>query len=327
MKKHREMEKHRLRLIAAMFVFPIAIAQAQSFPNKPLRIIVPYTPGGLLDLTARQIAASLPENLGQTVLVENRTGAASAVAIDAVKQAPADGYTILLDNSGLIITPILNPKASFKMQRDLEAVSIVTGSSSLLAVNAALQARDLKELVTLARAKPGSLNYSSAGVGTILHMSGEMLKALAKIDLVHVPYKGGSAAMNDVVSGQIHMIFLGSSILAPFIKDGRVRPIASTGLKRIPSYPDVPTIAESGYPDYDVVSWIGLFVVKATPPEITARLSQSVTAILARPDFRANLVKSSLEPIGATGDQARRLLDIEERRWTEVIRSNKLRAE
>ena len=316
-----------VRLLTAISLLLSAIAQAQTFPNKSLRIIVPYAPGGLLDLTARQIAASLPENLGQSVVVENRTGAASAVAVEAMKQAPADGYTILLDNSGLIITPILNPKASFKMQRDLEAVSIVTGSSSLLAVNAALPARDLKELVTLARAKPGSLNYSSAGVGTILHMSGEMLKSLAKIDLVHVPYKGGSAAMSDVVSGQIHMIFLGSSILAPFIKDGRVRPIASTGLKRIPAYPDVPTIAESGYPDYDVVSWIGLFVVKATPPEITARLSQGVTAILARPDFRASLVKSSLEPIGATGDEARRLLDIEERRWTEVIRANKLKPE
>lgn len=316
-----------LRLILAIVLFQCGIAQAQNFPNRPLRIVVPYAPGGLLDLTARQIAANLPENLGQNVVVENRTGAASAVAVDALKQAPADGHTILLDNSGLIITPIINPKASFKMQRDLEVVSIVTGSSSLLAVNAALPARDLKELVALARAKPGTLNYSSAGVGTILHLSGEMLKALAKIDIVHVPYKGGSAAMNDVVSGQIHMIFLGSSILAPFLKDGRVRALASTGSKRIAAYPDVPTVAESGYPDFDIVSWIGLFVVKATPPENVARLSQGVLAMLARPDFHAALVKSSLEPIGATGDEARRWLDTEERRWTEVIRANKLKPE
>jgi tripartite-type tricarboxylate transporter receptor subunit TctC len=316
-----------IRLFAALMLFQAVNAQAQTFPNKPMRILVPYAAGGLLDLTARQIAASLSEQLGQSIVVENRMGAASAVAVDAIKQAPADGHTILLDNSGLIITPILNPKAPFKMQRDLEAVSIVTGSSSLLAVNAALPARDVRELVALARAKPGTLNYSSAGVGTILHMSGEMLKTLAKIDLVHVPYKGGSAALNDVVSGQIHMIFLGASILAPFLKDGRIRAIGATGLKRIPAYPDVPTIAESGYPDYDIVSWIGLFVVKATPPDITARLSQATNAMLARPDFRAALVKSSLEPIGATGDEARRLLDLEERRWTEVIRTNKLRAE
>jgi len=316
-----------IRLLTAFVLFQSAFAMAQGFPSKPLRIIVPYAPGGLLDLTARQIAAGLPEQLGQTVVVENRTGAASAVAIEAMKQAPADGHTIMLDNSGLIITPILNPKAGFKMQRDLEVVSIVTGSSSLLAVNAALPARDLKELIALARTKPGTLNYSSAGIGTILHMSGEMLKTLAKIDIMHVPYKGGSAAMNDVVSGQIHMIFLGASILAPFIKDGRVRAIASTGLKRIPAYPDVPTIAESGYPDFDIVSWIGLFVVKATPPDVTARLSQAVVAMLGRPDFRAALVKSSLEPIGATGDEARKWLDGEERRWTEVIRANKLKPE
>ncbi len=315
------------RLFVAIFLLQCAVAHSQTFPSKSLRIIVPYAPGGLLDLTARQIAASLPENLGQTVVVENRTGAASAVAIDALKQAPADGHNILLDNSGLIITPILNPKASFKMQRDLEVVSIVTGSTSLLAVNAALPARDLKELVALARARPGTLNYSSAGVGTILHMSGEMLKALAKIDLVHVPYKGGSAAMTDVVSGQIHMIFLGPSILAPFLKDGRVRAIASTGTRRIAAYPDVPTIAESSYPDYDIVSWIGLFVLKSTPPEIVARLAQGVRAILERPEFRATLVKSNLDAIGATGDEARRLLDLEERRWTEVIRANKLKVD
>ena len=316
-----------VRLFVALILLHTVIAQAQTFPSKPMRILVPYAPGGLLDVTARQIAANLAEHFSQSVVVENRTGAASAVAIDALKQAPADGHTILLDNSGVIITPILNPKASFKMQRDLEVVSIVTGSTSLLAVNAALPARDLKELVTLARASPGTLNYSSAGVGTILHMSGEMLRALAKIDLVHVPYKGGSAAMNDVVSGRIHMIFLGPSILAPFLKDGRVRAIASTGSKRTAAYPDVPTIAESGYPDYDIVSWIGLFVVKSTPPDIVARLAQGVNAVLATPQFRAVLVKSNLDAIGATGDEARRLLDLEERRWTEVIRANKLKAD
>jgi tripartite-type tricarboxylate transporter receptor subunit TctC len=314
-------------VVMALVLLLCPIAHAQPFPHKPLRIIVPYAPGGLLDLTARQIATSLGENLGQAIVVENRTGAASAVAVDVLKQAPADGYTVLLDNSGLIITPIINPQASFRMARDLQAVSIVTGSTSLLAVNAAVPARDLKELIALARARPGTLNYSSAGVGTILHLSGEMLKSLAKIDIVHVPYKGGSAAMNDVVSGRIHMIFLGPSILAPFIKDGRVRAIASTGTKRTAAFPDVPTIAESGYPDYDIVSWIGLFVVKNTPAEVVARLSQGTGAILGRPEFRAFLVKNNLDAIGATGEDARRWLDDEERRWTEVIRANNIRIE
>jgi tripartite-type tricarboxylate transporter receptor subunit TctC len=314
-----------IRMLMAIVLLQCSIANGQPFPHKPLRIIVPYAPGGLLDLTARQIAASLSDPLGQPVVVENRTGAASAVAIDAVKQVPADGYTLLLDNPGVIITPILNPKAGFSLGRDLQAVSIVTGSTSLLAVNAAVPARNLKELVALARARPGELNYSSAGVGTILHMSGEMLKAQAKIDIVHVPYKGGSAAMNDVVSGRIHMIFLGPSILAPFLKDGRVRALASTGTRRTAAYPDVPTLAESGYPDFDIVSWIGLFVLKATPPEIVARLGQGAVAILARPEFRGFLVKNNLDAIGATGEEARRLLDHEERRWTEVIRGNNIK--
>ena len=224
------------RLLSLVLLLACTTIHAQGFPTRPMRILVPYAAGGLLDVMARQIAAQLAEQYGQGVVVENRTGAASAVAVDALRQAGPDGHTLLLDNSGLIITPVLNPKATFSYSRDLSVVSIVTGSTSLLSVNNAVPARDVKELVALARARPGALNYSSAGVGTILHMSGEMFKAMAKVDIVHVPYKGGSAAMNDVVSGQIHMIFLGPSILAPFLKDGRVRAIASTGTRRIAAY-------------------------------------------------------------------------------------------
>jgi tripartite-type tricarboxylate transporter receptor subunit TctC len=316
-----------VRIILVALALQCAAANAQNFPSKPLRIFVPYAAGGLIDLTARQIASSLGEELGQSVVVENRTGASSGVAVEALKAAPADGYTMLVDNSGIVINTALNPKLPYYYARDLAPVSIVTGSSSLLAVNSAVPARDLKELIALARAKPGTLNYSSAGVGTILHMSGEMLKSMAKVDIVHVPYKGGSAAMNDVVSGRIHMIFLGPSILAPFLREGRIRALASTGPKRVPGYPDVPTIAESGFPDYDSVSWIGVFVARATPPETLARLSKAAIGMLNRSEFKAFLAKNSSEPIGATGDEARRFLEAEERRWGSVIKANNIRVE
>ena len=316
-----------IRLLAALFLLNGVIAHAQSFPTKPMRIIVPYSPGGLLDRTARNIAASLALEYGQPVVVENRTGAQSAVAINALKQAPADGHTLLLDNSGVIIRPILKPKNSFKVGRDLQVVSIVTGSTSLLAINAAVPARNLKELVALARKSPGTLNYSSAGVGTILHMSGELLKSLAGIDIVHVPYKGGSAAMADVVSGRIQIIFLGSSILEPFIKSGRVRAIASTGTQRANGYPDLPTIAESGYPEFNIVSWIGLFVVQSTPPELVTRLGQGLVAIQARPEFRTALARSKLDGLGLVGEAAQKMLDAEERTWVSVIRKNNIKLE
>jgi tripartite-type tricarboxylate transporter receptor subunit TctC len=316
-----------IRLAVAFLLSLVVNAQAQTFPAKPLRLIVPYTPGGLMDLVGRQLGQNLPENLGQPVVVENRPGAASAVGIDYVKQSPADGYTMVLVEPGAVVTPILQPKTSFNLGRDLQVVSMIAETPILMAVGASVPARDLKELIALARARPGAFNYSSAGMGTTPHMAGELLKAQAKLDIVHVPYKGGSAAIADVLSGQIQMIFLAPTILAPYIKDGRMRALALAAPKRARAYPDVPTFAELGFPEFEVAVWVGLFVVKGTPPEIVARLNQAVQAALARPEFQAGLAKAGLEPIGLAGDAAQRALEREERKWADVVRVNNVKPE
>jgi tripartite-type tricarboxylate transporter receptor subunit TctC len=315
-----------IRFAALALIF-VVNAQAQTFPAKPLRLIVPYTPGGLMDLVGRHLGQNLPENLGQAVVVENRPGAAAAVGIEYVKQAPADGYTMVVLEPAVIVTPMLAPKSSFNLRRDLQVVSIVAETPILMAVGASVPARDLKEFIALARARPGAFNYSSAGIGTTPHMAGELLKAQAKLDILHVPYKGGSAAIADVLSGQIQMIFLAPTILAPYIKDGRMRAIALAGPKRARAHPDVPTFAELGFPDYEVMVWVGLFVVKGTPPEIVARLNQAVQASLARPEFQAGLAKAGLEPIGLAGDAAQRALEREERKWADVVRLNNVKAD
>ena len=315
------------RVVAAALMATSFVAQAQQkFPGKPIRLVGPAA-GNAADTVARMIGPKMSETWKQPVVVENRAGAGGTLAAGVIAKAAPDGHSLLLISSQFALGAALHPNLSYQLPKDFAGVSQVGYSTNVLLTAPALGIKSIKDLIALAQAQPGKMLFSSGGAGSNNHMTAELFRFHAAIKATHVGFKSGSEALIEVLAGRVHYCMANTSTALPFIKDGRVRPIASTGLKRIPSYPDVPTIAESGYPDYDVVSWIGLFVVKATPPEITARLSQSVTAILARPDFRANLVKSSLEPIGATGDQARRLLDIEERRWTEVIRSNKLRAE
>ena len=300
-------------------------AQAQTFPSKPLKIVVPYAAGGLIDMVGRHVAQNLAEPLGQPLVVENRPGAASAVGIESVKQAPADGYTLIVLEPGVVITPIVQPRTSFNHRRDLQVVSIVADTPLVLTVGAAVQARDLKELIALTRSQPGKFNYSSAGIGTTPHMAGELLKTQAAVNIVHVPYKGGSAAIADLLAGQIQMTFLASTIVSQYLKDGRMRAIATTGLKRSRALPEVHTLAESGFPDYEVTAWVGLFAVKGTPREIVARLNEAVRVIVARPEFRAALAKADLEPMGLSVEEGQRLLDREERKWTEVVRINNVK--
>lgn len=314
-----------LHFLAAACVFFGATANGQEFPSRPVKILVPYPPGGLIDLMARNIAPRFSEIVQQPVVVENRPGAVGAIAIAAMKQLPADGYMLIVMEPASVITPIVDPKTAYRVKRDLQVVSILGETPLILITNPSLPARDLKELVSLARSKPGSLNYSSAGIGTTLHMAGELLKAQAGINIVHVPYKGGSAALVDLLSGQIQMTFLASTIVSQYLKDGRVRAIASTGLKRSIALPDVPTFAESGFPNYDVGVWVALFATNGVPKDVLARLNQVVREIVASEEFRAVLRKSDVEPLGTTVEQAEAVLDREERRWTEVVRSNRIR--
>ena len=311
-------------LVVAWFAFAAA-ANGQEFPSKPMKMLVPYVPGGLVDMMGRNVAQRLSEVLQQPVVVENRPGAVGAIAIASMKQLPADGYTLIVMEPAVVITPIVQPKTTYRVNRDLQVVSIVGATPLVLIVNSSLPAQDLKELVSLARSKPGGLNYSSAGIGTTLHMAGEMLKAQAGIDIVHVPYKGGSAALADLLAGQIQMTFLASTIVSQYVKDRRVRAIASTGSKRSPALPDLPTFAESGFPNYEVSVWIGLFASRGVPQDVLARLNQAAREIVKREEFRAALRKADIEPLGTSVQDAQALLDREERTWTEIVRANNVK--
>jgi tripartite-type tricarboxylate transporter receptor subunit TctC len=313
------------RLLAAACFGLSLTAEAQSFPNKPLKIVVPYAPGGLIDMVGRHVAQNLAEPLGQPLVVENKPGAASAVGIEFVKQQPADGYTLVVLEPGVVITPLVQPKTSFSQKRDLQVVSIVADTPLIMTVGAGVPAGNVRELIALAKSRPGAFNYSSAGIGTTPHMAGELLKTQAGVDIVHVPYKGGSAAITDVLAGQIQMTFLASTIVSQYLKDGRMKAIASTGTRRSRALPDVQTVAESGFPDYEVTAWVGLFAVKGTPRDIVTKLNQAVKTIVAKPEFRAALAKADLEPLGLSVDEAQRLLDREERKWSEVVRVNNVK--
>ena len=315
-----------LRPAISCLLFALSMtAHAQSFPNKPLKIIVPYQPGGLVDAMGRHLGNYLAEPLGQSIVVENRPGASGSIGIEAVKQSPADGYTLLVAEPGVIITPIVQPKTSFNPRRDLQVVSIVADTPLILTIGAPVPAKDLKELIAHAKAQPGKLNYSSPGIGTTPHMSGELLKAQAGVDIVHVPYKGGSAAIADLLAGQIQMTFLASTIVVQYIKDGRMRAVASTSSKRSRTLTDVPTFVESGFPNFEVTAWVGLFAPKGTPRDVVAKLNEAVKTILTRPDFRAMLSKADLDPMGLSIEDSERLVEREEKKWTEVVRTNNVK--
>jgi len=321
----QHMIKTALRILVLAITNIAAIGYGQEFPTKPVKILVPYVPGGLIDLMGRNIASSLSQHFHQPVVVENKPGAVGAIAIASMKQLPADGYTLIVMEPAVVVTPIVQPETAYRVNRDLQVVSIVGATPLVLVVNSSLPVRNLKELVSLARARPGTLNYSSAGIGTTLHMAGEMLKAQAGINIVHVPYKGGSAALADLLAGQIQMTFLASTVVSQYLKDNRIRAIASTGPKRSGALPELPTFAESGFPNYDVTVWVGLFASKGVPQDVLGRLNTAVREIVETEEFRAVLRKFDVEPMGTRVEEAQAFLDREERKWTEIVRANNIR--
>jgi len=274
-----------------------APATAQNFPNKPVRIIVPYAPGGTADMLVRVVAKQLGANLGQSVFIDNRAGAAGMIGADVLAQSPPDGYTI-----GLLATPHAATPFVMKLPfdpKELRPVALVASVPGLLSVNASVPAQSLNDILALARAKPGQLTYGNPGSLSAGHLAMEMLKAQAKVDIVAVPYKGGAPALLDLLGGQIQMGISGPTAHLPNIKNGKLRPIATTGLKRSTAAPDVPTFAESGVPGFELNEWYGLFAPAKTPPELIARLNQEIIRAMAAPEVRASFTSVGAEP-GAT---------------------------
>jgi tripartite-type tricarboxylate transporter receptor subunit TctC len=295
---------------------------AQGYPDKPLKLVVPFPPGGPTDIVGRLVAQKLAEGIGQPVVVENRPGAGGTVGSTAVARAPADGYTLLYGSTTLAIAPSLYRDLAYDPRTAFAPISLVSRGPIIAAVNAQLPAKTLKDFIALAKSSPGRINYGSAGSGTPPHLAAELFKTVAGVDLVHVPYKGGGPAVSDLAGGQVQVCFEGLPTLLPHIKSGKVRALAITGAKRDPALPEVPTFAEAGLPGYDANFWNGLVAPAGTPAEVIARLNSVLVQALATPEVHAALVRLGLEAAGTTPQQFGDFIAAEIDKWARVVKAS-----
>lgn len=323
--------KSKVALAAAAIFSCHTPAQAQSvkteYPNRPIRLVVPYAPGGTTDYAARILGSKLTDALGQTVVVDNRPGAGSIIGSDVVAKAIADGYTLLMVDTGFSVTPALYAKLPFDAVKDFAPVTEAMRVSNWLIVPAALPAKSVAELIALGKARPGTLTFGSGGVGSPFHMAGEQFKLAAKIDIVHVPYKGGGPALTDLIGGHISLLFPTMTIALPHVNAGRLRALAVIAPKRAVAQPDVPTMAEAGLPAVTMTSWYGMLAPAGAPRPVIDKLSAEIRKILAQPDVRERLATQFAEPIGSTPAAFGKLVADEIVTWTAVAKAGGIKAE
>jgi len=313
----------RLLLAAAgAALLPLAaLAQSAAFPSKPIRIVVPYAAGGGADANARLLAQPLSVLLGQPVIVENRPGASGVLAAQAVLQSPADGYTLLFDTFPYAVNAVLR-KLPFDPVKDLVPVSQAINMPNILVVPANAPYKTFKEFVAYARAHPGELNYASYGAGGSAHLAAEMLKRDAGIQWVHVPYKGGAPAITDLLAGQVSAYFANPVSGLAYVQSGRLRALATTGTHRMEALPDVPTVQESGYKDFEVVEWNGFFAPVGTPQPVIARLAAAVHDATRQPEVRQRMLSMGIEPVGNTPQEFKTFLAGQIARWAALVKAN-----
>ncbi|MBE9607377.1 tripartite tricarboxylate transporter substrate binding protein [Acetobacteraceae bacterium H6797] len=319
--------RRQLMLASGLLAMP-AIARAQgAFPNRPLRLVVPFAAGGGTDVLARILANGMTERLGQQIVVENRTGAGGNIAMEYVVRAPADGYTLLMGTNGAVaVNRHLYKNLSFDPLKDLDPVSLAFRITHLLAVNANLPVKNVQELIALAKAKPGELTFGSGGTGSMIHLAGELFKLRTGIDIVHVPYRGGGPAMNDLAAGTISMMFDSVPSAEPQIRGGRVKALAVCGQVRHPLLPEVPTMAEAGVANYDASSTGGIFAPKGTPPEIVARLNKAVADCVNDAGFKQQLFKAGGDAEASTPEGLMKMSVAESAVWEQVVAEAKITA-
>ena len=312
-----------LRFLIAVLALAAQTALAESYPSKPIHVIVPFPPGGPTDIVGRLVGHKLSERLGQPVIVENRPGAGGTIGSTAAAKAPADGYTLLYGStSTLAIAPALYRGLAYDPRSAFAPISLVSRGAIIAAVNAQVPVQTLQEFIALAKSSPGQLSYASAGSGTPPHLAAELFKSIAGVELLHVPYKGGAPAINDLVGGQVQAIFEGEVVLLPHIKTGRARALAITGMKRDPALPDVPTFAEAGLPKYDAYFWSGLVAPAGTPDEIVGKLNGVLVQALNATDSRETLTRQGLEPAPTTPTQFAAFIASEVERWGRVAKDS-----
>ncbi len=298
-------------------------ASAQAYPNKPIRIMVPFPPGGSTDSMARNLATELSKSLGQPVVVENKAGANGNIGSGEIAKAAPDGYSLLLSGVGTnAINHSLYPSMSYDSLRDFEHITLLAEGPNVLIVNPNFAAKSIPELVAMAKAQPGKLNYGSNGNGSSGRLAMEMLRQATGMDMVHVPYKGGGPSMLALLAGEVPMLFTNQDHALPQVKAGKARAIGVASLKRNPAYPDIPTIAEQGVPGFSAVSWFGLSAPAKTPPEIVKKLRDETVKILNQPEFKSRLESNGFVVVGSTPEQFQAFVKAENEKWGKAVKAS-----
>jgi tripartite-type tricarboxylate transporter receptor subunit TctC len=319
---------HRVvSLFALLWLVPAAPCTAQDYPSRPVKMIIPFGAGGPTDIFTRLLAEELRKSLKEPFVMENRPGAGTIIGTDAAAKSPPDGYTLLMISATQTTTETLVPNKPFKLMRDFVPVASLLNSELVMVVHPSVPVNTVKEFIALAKSKPGALNYASSGVGSNYHMAGELFKNLTGTDILHVPYKGSSGARNDIISGQIEMMFDSLPSMAPMIKAGRVKALGTTGKVRSAILPDVPTLAEAGVPGYEATIWIGLMVPTGTPQPIVTLLSTEINKILARPDVKEAWEKQGATPMIMKPEEFGVYVQSEIDKWAKVIKANNIKPE
>ena len=328
-------------LVAVLFVASGAAAQpastgpstelrtgsAQAYPAKSVRVIAGFPPGSGADITARVIGAKLGEALGQQMIVDNRPGAGSSIAAELAAKSPPDGYTLFIGTVANTINATLYAKLPFDFARDFAPVALTTATPNVLVLHPSVPAKSVKELITLAKSRPGQLNYASSGVGTTPHLSAELFNAMAGVKMLHVPYKGSPPAVTDLIAGEVALMFSPSSTVLPHVKTGRLRALAVTTAARLPSLPELPTIAESGLKGYETITWFGFVAPARTPQAVITRLNAEIVKALALPEVRNLFASQGIETLGGTPDQFASYISNEIAKWAKVIRLSGAKSE
>jgi tripartite-type tricarboxylate transporter receptor subunit TctC len=315
--------------VAALLALAVAAPplHAQGYPVRPVRIVVPYAPGGNTDIVSRMIAQRLQPVWNQQIVVDNRPGGATNIGSELVAKATPDGYVLLMGGASNAVNMTLFRKLGYDTLKDFAPVILCTTGANVLSVHPSLPAKNLRELMALARARPGQLKFGSSGIGSSNQMAGELFKQMANIDIVHVPYKGNAPAMTDAVGGHIEMVIAGITSMVPLIKSGKLRAIGIGSLKRFPAVPEIPTFNESGLPGYEALTWFGLMAPAGTPADVVAKVNGDVARILAAPDMRERLAADGQEPGGGSPEQFGQFIRSEIAKYAKVIRSGGLKSD
>jgi tripartite-type tricarboxylate transporter receptor subunit TctC len=328
-----EMTMRKSPSFATLLLAPLLVAltasaaMAQAYPSKPVRLVLPYAPGGIIDYVGRTLAQHLSEPLGQPVVAENRPGAGGIAGTDTVARSTPDGYTIVIMDPAIVINPTLQPSMPYDLFKQLTTVSIVSSSPEVLVVSPQLAVKTLPELIAYGKANPGKLNFASAGIGTTPHLAAELFKQRTGIDATHVPYRGIGASYTDMMANKIQFAFSSIAGALPFTTDNRVRPIATTGLKRVSVYPDTPTVDEAGLKGFEVDLWLGIFAPAGVPADVVSKLNGALAKTLQNPETKTALAKVGVSPRGTSTEEGAKILKDEFEKWKNVIVEGKIKPE